>query len=184
MKILILTGWGWKNYAIAAAVALRHYKKADVLGVSTRRLPELLDETGTKYNEIAILGVGLSGNPELLEKALTKLQKNKVHVRWISALDFPENISDTLRARLDSFICYDDGITEAVSQCFNISYEDIAPLAEEEVPGNLQSIHDLLEINRHRIGQGGSVHLCRRSDRRQDRQRRNDLCHRTRKRRL
>ena len=145
MKILILTGWGWKNYAIAAAVALRHYKKADVLGVSTRRLPELLDETGTKYNEIAILGVGLSGNPELLEKALTKLQKNKVHVRWISALDFPENISDTLRTRLDSFICYDDGITEAVSQCFNIPYEDIAPLAEEEVPGNLQSIHDLLE---------------------------------------
>ena len=90
MDNLILTGWFWKDYAIAAAVALRHYKKADIYGVSTHRLPEMLNEVGNKYKEIAILGVGLSGDAELLEKALSKLQKNGVHVRWISALDFPE----------------------------------------------------------------------------------------------
>ncbi len=145
MDILILTGWGWKDYGIAAAVALRHYKKADIYGVSTRRLPEMLNEIGTKYKEIAILGVGLSGDADLLEKALTKLQKNGVHARWISALDFPEYVGDNIRKKLDSFICYDDGITEAVSRCFNQSYDDIALLAREEVPKNLQPIHDLVE---------------------------------------
>ena len=93
MDNLILTGWFWKDYAVAAAVALRHYRKADIFGVSTHRLPELLNEVGNKYKGIAILGVGLSGDAELLEKALTKLQKNGVHVRWISALDFPEYIA-------------------------------------------------------------------------------------------
>ena len=145
MDNLILTGWFWKDYAIAAAVALRYYKKADIYGVSTRRLPEMLNEIGSEYKEIAILGVGLTGDPELLEKALTKLQKNGVRVRWISALDFPECIGDNIREKLDSFICYDDGITEATSQCFKISYNDIAPLAEQSVPENLQSVHDLLE---------------------------------------
>ena len=81
MDNLILTGWFWKDYAVAAAVALRHYKKADIYGVSTHRLPEMLNEVCNKYKEIAILGVGLSGDAELLEKALTKLQKNGVHVR-------------------------------------------------------------------------------------------------------
>ena len=145
MNNLILTGWFWKDYAVAAAVALRHYKKADIYGVSTRRLPEMLNEAGTKYKEIAILGVGLSGDMELLEKALTKLNKNGVVVRWISALDFPEDIGDNIRKKLDSFVCYDDGITEAVSQCFKQRYDDIAPLAEEDVPENLRSTHELLE---------------------------------------
>ena len=145
MDNLILTGWFWKDYAIAAAVALRHYKKADIYGVSTRRLPEMLNEIGTKYKEIAILGVGLTGDPELLEKALSKLQKNKVQVRWISALDFPEYIGDNIRKKLDSFICYDDGITEATSQYFKQSYNDIAPLASQEVPKNLRSLHELLD---------------------------------------
>ena len=145
MDNLILTGWFWKDYAVAAAVALRHYKKADIYGVSTHRLPEMLNEVGSKYKEIAILGVGLTGDAELLEKTLTKLQKNGVHVRWISALDFPEYIGDNIRKKLDSFICYDDGITEAVSQCFNQRYDDIAPLASQEVPKNLRSVHELLE---------------------------------------
>ena len=97
MANLILTGWFWKDYAVAAAVALRHYRKADILGVSTNRLPELLNEVGKKYKEIAILGVGLTSNVELLEKALTKLKKDDVHVRWISSLAFPESIDDNIR---------------------------------------------------------------------------------------
>ena len=44
MENLILTGWGWKDYACAAALALRKYPDSDVLGMSTRRLPEFLDE--------------------------------------------------------------------------------------------------------------------------------------------
>ena len=145
MDNLILTGWYWKDYAVAAAVALRHYKKADIKAVSTHRLPEFLNEVGTKYKEIAILGVGLCNNIELLEKALNKLQKNKVKVRWISAMDFPDRVNENIRKKLDSFICYDDGITEAVSQCFNISYSDIAPLASQEVPKNMYIYHELVD---------------------------------------
>ena len=145
MANLILTGWFWKDYAVAAAVALRHYRKADILGVSTNRLPELLNEVGKKYKEIAILGVGLTSNVELLEKALTKLKKDDVHVRWISSLAFPESINNNIREKLDSFICYDDGITEAVSQCFNVRYDDIAFLATQKIPEKLSSYHEFLE---------------------------------------
>lgn len=40
-KTLILTGWGHLDYAFAAALALRHHKSADILGMSKRRLPEI-----------------------------------------------------------------------------------------------------------------------------------------------
>ena len=33
MSNLILTGWFWQDYAAAAAVALLHYKKADIYGL-------------------------------------------------------------------------------------------------------------------------------------------------------
>ena len=60
MENLILTGWGWKDYACAAALALRHWKKADIFGMSTRRLPEFLYDVG-QYKNIVILGIGLTG---------------------------------------------------------------------------------------------------------------------------
>ena len=60
MENLILTGWGWKDYACAAALALRHWKKADIFGMSTRRLPEFLLDA-SHYKNIVILGIGLTG---------------------------------------------------------------------------------------------------------------------------
>lgn len=49
---LIITGWGWKEYAVAAAAALRALKgEAEVVGMSKRRLPELLDP---EMREIAV----------------------------------------------------------------------------------------------------------------------------------
>ena len=42
---LILTGWGYAEYVASAAVALKALGgRADVCGVSRRRLPELLSE--------------------------------------------------------------------------------------------------------------------------------------------
>ena len=47
MKTLILTGWGWKEYPVAAAVALKAMGgAADVMGMSRRRLPEFLEASG------------------------------------------------------------------------------------------------------------------------------------------
>lgn len=49
---LIITGWGWKEYAVAAAAALRALRgEAEVVGMSKRRLPELLDP---EMREIAV----------------------------------------------------------------------------------------------------------------------------------
>lgn len=144
MNTLILTGWGWKDYACAAALALRHCKQADILGISTRRLPEFLNEVNG-YKEILILGVGLTGDAGLLQQAVERLERKKVKIRWISWLDFPENLPDGLRSKLDPFVD-GNGITDAVSRCFNISYDDIAPLIPEEIPSpQVRNYHLLLE---------------------------------------
>ena len=49
---LIITGWGWKEYAVAAAAALRALKgEAEVIGMSKRRLPEFLEAEGVKMSQ-------------------------------------------------------------------------------------------------------------------------------------
>ncbi len=135
MENLILTGWGWKDYACAAALALRYWKKADIFGMSTRRLPEFLNEA-TKYKNIVILGVGLTGNPELLGKALKKLKQRRVQVSWISALEIPASVPDEAVENLDVKINYDcHYLTEAVGCTYNnLPCEDLLPL----VKGNNQ----------------------------------------------
>lgn len=144
MNTLILTGWGWKDYACAAALALRHCKQADILGMSTRRLPEFLIEVNG-YKDILILGVGLTGDPELLLNAVTKQNSKGVKIRWISALDFPKNLPNALRSKLDPFVD-GAGITDAVSRCFHISYDDLAPLIPQENPPHaVRHYHLLLE---------------------------------------
>ena len=131
MKNLIVTGWFWKDYACAAALALRHYQRADVVGMSARRLPEFLN-TVSGCQEIAILGVGLSGDQDLLLKALTRLAASKVRVRWISAMDFPEELAPRIREKLDAFIYNAESVTEAVSRCFDQPSDDLAGLVAEE----------------------------------------------------
>jgi DNA-binding NtrC family response regulator len=130
MKRLILTGWGWKDYACAAALALRHFKAGYVLGMSTRRLPEFLDGC-TGWNEIVILGIGLAGDPELLAKALDKLVKRGVTVRLISTEPPPESIGKTVLSKIAVFVG-GDGITDAVSQSLKIPYDDLAPLLDDD----------------------------------------------------
>ena len=67
---LILTGWGYAEYVASAAVALKALDgKADVYGMSRRRLPEFLEELATgrgtpHCKRIYLLGLSLSGNPE------------------------------------------------------------------------------------------------------------------------
>ena len=148
MEKLIITGWFWKDYACAAALALRHYKKADVIGMSARRLPEFLNElTPKQYREIAILGVNLSGDPELLDQALTKLRAAKVKVRWISSIEFPEEITEKIKSKLDHFVSTEsDGVTGAVSRCFDQPVGDLANLvAEKNLSRDLQNQCNLLE---------------------------------------
>ena len=104
---LILTGWGYAEYVAAAAVALKALGgDADVKGVSRRRLPEFLSELaaerGTpRWRRMYILGVSLAGDPEALGTALAKLKSKGVEATWISAIDMPEQIAETLEGVLD-----------------------------------------------------------------------------------
>ena len=93
---LILTGWGYLDYVVAAAAAYKAFNgDADILGVSKRRLPELLDEIADRkkrdtWSSICILGVSLSGDLEMLASALAKLKSKGVGVTWISSIDMDQ----------------------------------------------------------------------------------------------
>ena len=85
MDNLILTGWGWKEYAVSAAVTLRALNgQADVMGMSKRRLPEFLELEGRGWKHIYLIGLSLGGDEERLATALRSLRGTKV--TWVSAL--------------------------------------------------------------------------------------------------
>jgi len=129
-KTLILTGWGYQDYAFAAALALRHFKNADILGMSKRRLPEFL-ESVKGYTEIVLLGIGLSGNPERLAEALKNLKKKKVKVSWISAFDFPAWMKDDIGTNLETHIAGGD-VLEATAITYDQDTSDLAELMDEQ----------------------------------------------------
>ena len=91
MKTLVLTGWGWKEYAVAAAAALEALGgDAEVMGMSKRRLPEFMETEALAWKRIVLVGLGLSGDEARLAKALREL-KGKTKVVWISALPMSES---------------------------------------------------------------------------------------------
>ena len=80
-KNLILTGWGYPEYVVSAAVALKALDgQADVRGISRRRLPEFLSAPDGKWSNIYLIGVSLSGDVPTLANALKKLKAKGVKV--------------------------------------------------------------------------------------------------------
>ena len=134
---LILTGWGYTEYVASAAAALKALGgRADVYGVSRRRLPELLSELASergtsKWQRVYVLGVSLSGDPDTLANALAKLKAKKVSVIWISALDMPDEISGVLKGLLDVRV-FDSSLLEAVGESFGVDIEPFVPFANPE----------------------------------------------------
>ncbi len=122
---LILTGRNYGDYAVAAALALRHFKVADLLGMSKRRLPEFLEEV-SGYEEIVILGVSLAGDAERLGKALARLREDNVKVIWLSAFDFPKWMSNDIRSNLESYISPSESVSHAVAEYYNMNHDDFA----------------------------------------------------------
>ncbi|MBR6372828.1 MAG: sigma-54-dependent Fis family transcriptional regulator [Victivallales bacterium] len=130
---LILTGWKYGDYAVAAALALRHFKDADILGMSRRHLPEFLEEV-SGYAEIVILGVSLAGDAARLGKALARLRREKVKVTWLSAFDFPEWIGDDVRSNLESYVSPSESVSVAVAEYYNLNHDDLAAYGDEGRP--------------------------------------------------
>ena len=91
MNTLILTGWGWKEYAVAAAAALRALDwDAETMGMSRRRLPEFMEDEAAKWKRIVLVGLSLAGDEPRLVRALKAL-KGRTRVVWISALPMSES---------------------------------------------------------------------------------------------
>ena len=133
---LILTGWGYAEYVAAASAALKALKgDADVLGVSRRRLPEFMEEMaerkkGDRPSSIYLLGVSLFGDPERLAAALGKLKKEGVKVKWISAMEMPDDAKEILDGLLDVQV-FDSSLLEAVGQSFGVDVEQYKPFLRD-----------------------------------------------------
>jgi len=132
MNKLILTGWGWIDYGCAAALALRKFPKADVRGMSTRRLPEFLEgEIDLRsIDGVVILGVGLSGDPARLEKALRRLKDKGVSLTWISRMSFRETLPDSLKNLLDIHVC-ETSVTHAVAEKYGLAMDGLTSVLSE-----------------------------------------------------
>ena len=148
MKTLILTGWGWKEYPVAAAVALKATGgNADVLGMSRRRLPEFLESYTGKAKHIVLVGISLSADELRLAAALKSLKKCGIEVTWISAVDFTPaqraSLAPLLRAEL-----YPDGtLLDAVGRFYGVDVEPYISYAEEgkKTTAEVRAWHELID---------------------------------------
>lgn len=132
-KTLILTGWFYHDYALAAALASRHFKEADILGISKRRLPECLEKPGS-YSRILILGVSLLGDVKRLGRALASLKRRKVPVVWFSTVRLPDEIDDEIRANLETHIDVDLDLAGLVAKFYGLDASEMAPLCDAKTP--------------------------------------------------
>ena len=149
---LILTGWGYAEYVVSAAVALRALDgRADVCGVSRRRLPEFLSELAAdrgalKWKRIYLLGISLSGDPDTLKGALGKLKSKGVKVTWISAIEMPENIAELMDGVL-GVSCFEGSLLEAVGEAFGQNIDAFVPFLKErkKVNADIRAYLELID---------------------------------------
>ncbi|MCQ2379502.1 MAG: sigma-54 dependent transcriptional regulator [Victivallaceae bacterium] len=133
---LVLTGWGWKDYACAAAAALRKDPDAMVEGVSAHRLPEHLveiseDSSYADVGEIWILGVGLTGDAVLLEQGLETLSSRGVKVVWLSVIEPPRpHATAKMLSLLDMHVDTSfEALTDLTARFFSVDVSDLRPIA-------------------------------------------------------
>ena len=120
-KTLILTGWGWKEYPVAAALVLKALGgDTDVAGMSRRRLPEFLESYSENHKRIIIIGVSLSGDEVRLATALAALKKRNIEVVWISAIDFSSSQKEKLAPLLKAKVFETSALLEAVGLAFGV----------------------------------------------------------------
>ncbi len=140
-RTLVLTGRGYSDYVIAAAMTLKKYPKAELLAMSRCHLPEFMERV-EGYDRIVILGVGLSGDAERLAKALKRLKKDGVNVVWLSGIDFPAWMGDDIRANLEAHVYPGSDIIYAVAETYGLECNEFDDYCSE----NTQNGMDYLEM--------------------------------------
>ena len=147
-KTLILTGWGWKEYPVAAALALKALGgDADVAGMSRRRLPEFLELYSQKHKRIIVIGVSLSGDEVRLTSALKALKKRNIEVVWISSIDFTASQKELIAPYLTAKVSLDNGLVDIVGEAFNIETNSFEPYAVEtkKVSSSVKAWQELVD---------------------------------------
>lgn len=146
---LILTGWGWKEYSVAAAAVLRALGgTADVRGVSRRRLSEFLDILPMCYRRVYVIGVSLTGCPDRLATALIKLKKRGTKVSWISGIPIEPVLQEMFTDLLDAKVINGD-LLDAVATVFKVDVSSLKPYAVEakRPTGAVKAYHELIEAS-------------------------------------
>ena len=149
---LILTGWGSAEYVVSAAAALKALNgRADVYGVSRRRLPEFLGELAEEretpqWKRIFLLGIALCGNPEALRNAIAKLNGKGVETTWISAIEMPEYIAAVLDGAM-KVRYYDGSLLEAVGHAFGVDVAELKPFLKDrkKAPAEIRACFTLID---------------------------------------
>ena len=148
MDKLILTGYGWTDYAVAAAVALKGLGGlADVAGVSKRRLPEMLEAPAKGVRNIYILGVALGGDEPRLASALKALRRHGVAVTWISAVAASESQVQDVLPLMKAVVDETVALPTVVGRTFDVDAEPFLPYAEEggRVSASVRDYRELFE---------------------------------------
>ena len=162
MNTLILTGWGWMEYAVAAAVALKALGgNAEVRGISKKHLPGFLATEGAGWKRIYIIGVSLCGDEQALAETLKELRKRKVAVTWISGLDMTDSLRTTiaplLKVQVFGNSSFNGALVKAVGEAFDEDVTGFLPFAFEKnkIPKSVPPYHELLSaaMYAHRIYQ-------------------------------
>ena len=135
-KTLILTGWGWTEYAVAAAALLKALNgRADVLGMSKRRLPEFLEAEGAKWRSIYLVGLSLGGDEARLAAALKALGGAK-RVTWVSGLAMSEpqrrNLAPLLKVCEYGGGPFGGSLVKAVGRALDVDVSAFLPFADEK----------------------------------------------------
>ncbi len=152
---VIVTGWGWKEYAVAAAAALEALGgRADVVGMSKRRLPEFMETEAVKWKHVYLVGMSLGGDEARLAAALRRLGGAK-RVAWISGLPMSESQEKSMAPLLKVFQFgggpFGGSLVEAVGKAFKRDVSRFLPFAKEnaKIPKSVPPYHKLLEAAMH-----------------------------------
>ena len=136
-KNLILTGWGRSEYAAAAAGALRALVAADVIGVSMRRLTDVLEKESVGRSAVYVLGVGLGDDEEAFATAASKIAARGVVIAYLSMFEMDGTVSKLLETAAVKLCVMPKAksLVEVAENFFGANSDDLRRFAVERKDG-------------------------------------------------
>ena len=162
---LILTGWGRSEYAAAAAVALRAVGEADVIGVSMRRLADVLERESVGRCAVYVLGVGLGDDEESFASVARKVAARGVDVAYLSMFEMDGAVCKLIEAASVKLCVLPKAKTlvEVAEKFFDAKSDDLRRFVVERNDGETGRVARYQELFRaagymHRTNDDGAVY--------------------------